>query len=54
MSKEAHTTLLVQMRDPADLPSIEAHLSRGQCLMLRGIDPLRIAGREQNNWGKNR
>ena len=39
-SKEARTTVLVQMRDPQDTPSIEKHISRGQGLMLRGIDPL--------------
>ena len=39
-SKEARTTLLVQMRDPADLPTAEVHISRGQGLILRGIDPL--------------
>ncbi len=39
-SKEARTTVLIQMRDPLDKPSIEKHISRGQGLMLRGIDPL--------------
>ena len=39
-SAEARTTLLVQMRDPEDLPVVETHLSRGQGMMLRGIDPL--------------
>ena len=39
-SKEARTTLLVQMRDPADLPTAEVHISRGQGVILRGIDPL--------------
>jgi ectoine hydroxylase-related dioxygenase (phytanoyl-CoA dioxygenase family) len=43
-SQEARTTLLVQMRDPADLPTIETHISRGQGMMLRGIDPLTNAG----------
>jgi len=38
-SDEARTTLLVQMRDPADPPSIRVHESRGQGMMLRGIDP---------------
>lgn len=36
---EARTTLLVQMRDPEDTPSINTHNSRGQSMMLRGIDP---------------
>jgi ectoine hydroxylase-related dioxygenase (phytanoyl-CoA dioxygenase family) len=39
-STEARTTLLVQMRDPSDLPTKQTHLSRGQGMMLRGIDPL--------------
>ncbi len=38
-SSEARTTLLVQMRDPLDPPSIRTHESRGQGMMLRGIDP---------------
>ena len=36
---EPRTTLLVQMRDPADRPLGLQHLSRGQGMMLRGIDP---------------
>ena len=39
VSNEARTTLLVQMRDPLDPPSILTHLSRGQGMMLRGVDP---------------
>jgi phytanoyl-CoA hydroxylase len=39
-SGEARTTLLVQMRDPSDPPTDEQHRSRGQGMMLRGIDPL--------------
>ena len=38
-SSEARTTLLVQMRDPSDPPTIKTHESRGQGMMLRGIDP---------------
>jgi ectoine hydroxylase-related dioxygenase (phytanoyl-CoA dioxygenase family) len=38
-SSEARTTLLVQMRDPADPPSVKTHESRGQGMILRGIDP---------------
>ena len=38
-SPEARTTLLVQMRDPEDLPTVRTHESRGQGMMLRGIDP---------------
>lgn len=37
-SDEARTTLLVQMRDPEDRPTIKTHESRGQGTMLRGID----------------
>lgn len=40
ISDEARTTMLVQMRDPADPPTIETHQSRGQGMMLYGIDPL--------------
>jgi ectoine hydroxylase-related dioxygenase (phytanoyl-CoA dioxygenase family) len=39
-SDEARTTLLVQMRDPSDPPTIKTHESRGQGMMLRGYDPL--------------
>lgn len=38
-SIEARTTLLVQMRDPTDVPSNPEHQSRGQGMMLRGVDP---------------
>ena len=38
-SNEARTTLLVQMRDPTDEPTVEKHGSRGQGMMLAGIDP---------------
>lgn len=38
-SSEARTTVLVQMRDAADRAEEEVHLSRGQGMMLRGIDP---------------
>ena len=37
-SNEARTTLLVQMRDPSDLPIEEVHQSRGQGTMLRGVN----------------
>jgi phytanoyl-CoA hydroxylase len=39
MSDEARTTLLVQMRDPADAPTEGGHEEPGQGLMLRGINP---------------
>ncbi|HEX6971539.1 MAG TPA: phytanoyl-CoA dioxygenase family protein [Limnochordia bacterium] len=38
-SQEPRTTLLIQMRDPLDPPSIRTHESRGQGMMLYGIDP---------------
>jgi phytanoyl-CoA hydroxylase len=38
VSSEARTTLLVQMRDPADLPLQEVHQSRGQGTMLCGVN----------------
>jgi hypothetical protein len=38
-SSEARTTLLIQIRDPTDHPLFLTHLSRGQGMMLRGIDP---------------
>jgi phytanoyl-CoA hydroxylase len=38
-SQEARTTVLIQMRDPADVPLNERHSSRGQGMMLAGIDP---------------
>jgi ectoine hydroxylase-related dioxygenase (phytanoyl-CoA dioxygenase family) len=40
-SNEPRTTLLVQLRDPADPPLVEKHQSRGQGMMLAGIDPRR-------------
>lgn len=46
-SSEARTTVLIQMRDPADPPQVETHLSRGQGQMLRGIEPLELAGRHE-------
>lgn len=41
-SSEARTTVLVQVRDPEDPPTIQTHLSRGQGMMLRGIDPTAV------------
>jgi phytanoyl-CoA hydroxylase len=40
LSEEPRTTLLVQMRDPEDRPIIDRHKSRGQGMMLAGINPL--------------
>ena len=39
VSSEPRTTLLVQMRDPLDPPTVRAHESRGQGMLLHGIDP---------------
>ena len=38
-SDQPRTTLLIQMRDPSDKPMGLQHLSRGQGMMLRGIEP---------------
>lgn len=38
-STEPRTTLLIQMRDPVDEPLNNRHASRGQGMMLAGIDP---------------
>lgn len=38
-SSEDRTTLLIQMRDPEDVPTVKTHESRGQGMMLRGINP---------------
>jgi ectoine hydroxylase-related dioxygenase (phytanoyl-CoA dioxygenase family) len=42
-SNEPRTTILVQLRDPADRPLVEKHGSRGQGMMLAGVDPHREA-----------
>jgi phytanoyl-CoA hydroxylase len=39
VSDEARTTLLIQLRDPADVQTNDRHASRGQSMMLAGIDP---------------
>ena len=39
VSNEARTTLLIQMRDPSDPPTIRTHESRGQGMLLRGVNP---------------
>lgn len=41
-SDDSRTTVLIQLRDPADPPSVRAHESRGQGTILRGIDPLTV------------
>jgi phytanoyl-CoA hydroxylase len=43
-SNEARTTLLIQMRDPEDPPTLQVHLSRGQGMMLHGVDPTAATG----------
>lgn len=50
VSDEPRTTLLVQLRDPADPPLREGHGSRGQGMMLAGVDP--TAGRFAFAWEK--
>jgi phytanoyl-CoA hydroxylase len=40
VSNEARTTVLIQMRDPADPPTVKTHESRGQGMMLRGTAPV--------------
>jgi ectoine hydroxylase-related dioxygenase (phytanoyl-CoA dioxygenase family) len=39
VSDEPRTTWLVQVRDPEDEPISEQHQSRGQGMMLAGVDP---------------
>ena len=41
---EARTSVLVQMRDPSDRSIKPEHLSRGQGMMLRGVDPTTASG----------
>ncbi|RVX40330.1 ectoine hydroxylase-related dioxygenase (phytanoyl-CoA dioxygenase family) [Nonomuraea polychroma] len=41
---EARTTLLIQFRDPEDVPAGDVHRSRGQGMMLRGVDPTMRGG----------
>jgi phytanoyl-CoA hydroxylase len=38
-SHESRTTVLIQMRDPTDPPTVRTHESRGQGMMLAGFDP---------------
>lgn len=39
VSSEPRTTWLVQLRDPEDVPLDDKHSSRGQGMMIAGIDP---------------
>ena len=41
-SDDSRTTVLIQLRDPADPPTIRTHESRGQGMILHGIDPLTV------------
>jgi phytanoyl-CoA hydroxylase len=50
-SDEPRTTLLVQLRDPADPPLREGHGSRGQGMMLAGVDP--TAGAFRFAWERD-
>ena len=53
VSNEARTTLLVQMRDPSDPPTKLVHVSRGQGMMLRGIDSTaRHYPMQEGAWAK--
>lgn len=49
VSSEARTTVLIQFRDPLDKPLTKEHESKGQGMMLAGIDP---ACRELPAWEK--
>lgn len=39
-SEKTRKSVLVQVRDPQDLPTADTHLSHAQGLMLRGVNPL--------------
>ena len=39
-SRSVRKTVLVQVRDPTDMPIVDTHRSHAQGMMLRGIDPL--------------
>jgi ectoine hydroxylase-related dioxygenase (phytanoyl-CoA dioxygenase family) len=49
LSQAARTTLLVQMRDPEDKPTMKTHESRGQGMMLRGYDPTALPPEAQRS-----
>lgn len=48
LSDSPRTTILIQMRDPSDQPLEDRHQSRGQGMMLAGIDP--TAGKFHFAW----
>ncbi|GAB4321595.1 MAG: phytanoyl-CoA dioxygenase family protein [Candidatus Sumerlaeia bacterium] len=47
-SSRPRRNILIQMRDPADRPTNEFHQSRGQGMMLRGINPLPFGAAWEN------
>ena len=49
LSQEARTTLLVQMLDPEDKPTVDTDASRGQGMMLRGYDPTALPPEAQRS-----
>ena len=51
LSPRTRKTVLLQVRDPEDKPSAEAHRSHAQGMMLRGIDPLREQGTADGTLG---
>lgn len=53
VSQEARTTWLVQYRDPTDHPTELVHLSPGQGMMLRGINPEPTSALERRNTGNS-
>jgi phytanoyl-CoA hydroxylase len=48
VSDEPRTTLLIQLRDPSDVSLNDRHASRGQGMMLAGVDP--VAGTFNFAW----
>lgn len=49
VSAEARTTMLIQMRDPEDMPTVRTHESLGQGMMLAGINPTTLPA---TPWGE--
>lgn len=41
-STRPRRNILIEMRDPEDLPIVDRHVSRSQGMMLRGINPLSL------------
>lgn len=42
VSTRPRRNILIEMRDPEDLPIVDRHVSRSQGMMLRGINPLSL------------